>query len=427
MFSGNNFYEVVVLMNENEKNMQYIEVSEGIRLHFYYETDFITNFVSLVWTVSADKKTATTVSLIAECLKTGPDGNRTELDKRLADMYGANFDAQIIQKGGRQLIALNFESISDKAADEKVLKNGIELLRQCVECRINEKMLNQAKQRLKNRLEQKNDSAAETAIERLIDIVYADDSFSVHCDGYAEDISNISVNDVNELFGKIKAEAPTDIFISGDINKETAVNYAEQLIYKRRNPQKLEADDVNITAGCAEKSEGRSIDQSRIAMAYTSDLEPYGKDYYTALVLREILCGSGDSVLYDSVRQKEGLCYYIGGRLMRFRMVYIIDAGIKVGSEEKAASIIEDSIRSTKITDTMVNKAKNAVIRAEGETADKRTGRLNETMNSMLLGVIEKIPVEKMIESISTNDVSKALNKLEYKGKFILYAQKGDK
>ena len=121
-------------------------------------------------------------------------------------MYGANFDAQILQKGGRQLIALNFESISDKAADEKVLKNGIELLRQCVECRINEKMLNQAKQRLKNRLEQKNDSAAETAIERLIDIVYADDSFSVHCDGYAEDISNISVNDVNELFGKIKAE-----------------------------------------------------------------------------------------------------------------------------------------------------------------------------------------------------------------------------
>ena len=112
---------------------------------------------------------------------------------------------------------------------------------------------------------------------------------------------------------------------------------------------------------------------------------------------------------------------------MRFRMVYIIDTGIKVGSEEKAASIIEDSIRSTKITDTMVNKAKNAVIRAEGETADKRTGRLNETMNSMLLGIIEKIPVEKTIESISTNDVSKALNKLEYKGKFILYAQKGDK
>lgn len=48
-------------------------------------------------------------------------------------------------------------------------------------------------------------------------------------------------------------------------------------------------------------------------------------------------------------------------------------------------------------------------------------------MNSMLLGIIEKIPVEKTIESISTNDVSKALNKLEYKGKFILYAQKGDK
>ena len=40
-------------------------------------------------------------------------------------------------------------------------------------------------------------------------------------------------------------------------------------------------------------------------------------------------------------------------------------------------------------------------------------------MNSMLLGIIEKIPVEKMIESISADDVRKALNKLEYKGKFI--------
>ncbi len=142
------------------------------------------------------------------------------------------------------------------------------------------------------------------------------------------------------------------------------------------------------------------------------------------MILREILCGAGGSVLYNNIRQKEGLCYYIGGRIMRFRMVYIIDAGVGKGSEEHSASLIDESIKFAKINDDMLQKAKRAVLRDENFTDDRRTGKINRAINNMLLGITEKQSIENDINSVTLSDVQKALSGLVKKGVFILYAEK---
>ena len=60
-------------------------------------------------------------------------------------MYGAVFDSFVIQKGGRQLLTLNIECVSDSAAEEKVFKNAVSLIRRTIESKITEKALMQAK------------------------------------------------------------------------------------------------------------------------------------------------------------------------------------------------------------------------------------------------------------------------------------------
>lgn len=432
---GNNYLEVISLIigentfknfmeNNQSGDYEQIEIYEGVRLHYFIENTFSTNFISVIWTIPAERETATTVALLAECLKLGKDGDRSTLDKKLSQMYGSNLDATILQKGGRQLLAVNLECVTDKAAGEKLFKNAVELVKTTINEKICNEALSEAKHRLKTSIEQKRDSTAQIAVEKLIDLVFPNDAFSVHCDGYIDDIESIDLSQINDMFFELKSKAPTDIFISGNIEKDIAVKASKSFVSRRENITPLPVDEQNITAGCAEKSEKRAIGQSRIATAYKTSLSPYGKDWYTAMILREMLCGAGDSVLYNSIRQQEGLCYYIGGKIIRFRMVYIIDAGVGKGSEEHSASLIDESIKSVKLNEEQLIKAKKAVLRDENFNDDRRTGKINRTMNEMLLGITDKEPMENYINRVTLSDVQDALNGLVRKGVFILYAEK---
>ncbi|GFI62377.1 hypothetical protein IMSAG049_01559 [Clostridiales bacterium] len=413
-----------MITREYEKTYEITEISEAVRLHYFDEEKFNTNFISVIWTIPAEKKNVTKVSLLAECLRLGIDGNRHALEEKLSEMYGAVFDAVVLQKGGRQLLALNIECIKDSVAGEKVLKNAAGLINDIINSKIADNALTQAKRRLKTRLVTKNDLAAEYAIEKLIDITYPNDSFSVHCDGYIDDIDKIDTKELNELFNELKCSAHTDIFISGELTKEKAMSISKSLIGRRENIKKLPIDEINICFGCAATSEKRLISQSRLAVAYTSKLNPWGKDWCIGLVLREILCGAGSSVLYDSVRQEEGLCYYIGGRLMRFRMVYVIDAGVDSGNEDKTLKLIDEAINSCCIDEDKLDAAKKAVLKDLKATEDRRTGIINEKLNEMLLGITIEHQAEKDIQTITIKDVMSALKGLEKKGVFIVASDK---
>ena len=177
---------------------------------------------------------------------------------------------------------------------------------------------------------------------------------------------------------------------------------------------------------CQSETEKRNIGQSRVAVLYVSDLDAWGKKWYTALILKEILCGAGSSLLYDNVRQENGLCYYIGGKIMRFRMVYVIDAGVAPGNEETTLELIDESIKNFCIDDDCFKSAKKAVMRDIKSGEDRRMGRINNAMNEMLLGITIDHDLEEDINAITIEDIRKSAQHLVIKGVFVLAAEKGD-
>lgn len=413
-----------MLIGEYEKTENMIEIYEAVRLHCINEEKFNTNFISVVWTMPSERRRATKTALIAEALRLGPGGDRRSLDERLAEMYGAVFETAVVQKGGRTLLTLNMEVVKDENAGEKVLKNAVSLLREIIMGKISDSAFRQAVGRLKASLTERNDTAAVYAVESLIDMVYPNDPFSIHCGGYLDDIDSISLKDVNDLYGWIKSMGHTDIFISGSVDKDTAEEIARSFIPRRTDINKLPIDKAEPAGGCAEKTEKRNIGQSRVAAAYTLELGPKGKGYYTALILRDILCGAGSSILYDSIRQEEGLCYYIGAKFMRFRMLYVIDSGVAPGNEDKTVNLIDKGINSCCIDEKLFESAKRSVLREIKAGEDRRSGAVNKCMNEMLLGITEDENAEEIIDSITLADVKKAAAGLKKKGVFIVAAEK---
>ena len=403
-----------------EKYAELIDIAEAVRLHHIQEKKFNTNLISVLWTIPANRDTATGMALLAEALRLGKDGNRDELEKKLAEMYGAVLDTMIIKKGGRQLLNINIEFVTDNVASEKVYKNAVQLMKDIINSKIAQLAFDQAKSRLQTSLLQRNDLASEYTIDRLVDIVYPDDDFSIHGDGYIEDIEKVRLSDLNDLFMYLKVSAHTGIFISGDVEREKAIKTAHEIIGRREDVEKLSIDEVNISRGCAEKNEIRNIGQSRLAIAYTTDLKAWGKDWLSALIIREVLCGSGLSLLYDNVRQKEGLCYYIGAKLMRFRMLYIIDAGVSLGHEESVVNMVHECIENISINDEQLKRAKGAILYDFKASQDRRTGLINETLNDVLLGVTIEHNIEDELNEIKLDEINSKIKNLNKKGVFIL-------
>lgn len=144
-----------MLIGEYEKTEDMIEICEAVRLHCIKEEKFNTNFISVIWTMPAERHRATKIALIAEALRLGPGGDRKSLDEKLAEMYGAVFETAVIQKGGRELLALNMEVVKDENAGEKVLKNAVSLMKDIISGKISDTAFRQASSRLRASLAEK--------------------------------------------------------------------------------------------------------------------------------------------------------------------------------------------------------------------------------------------------------------------------------
>ena len=157
-----------MLTGEYIKNDRITEISEAVRLHNIREEKFNTNFISVLWIIPCERENATMISLLAEALRLGPAGDIKKLDERLAEMYGAVFETAVIKKGGRELLTLNMEVIKDENAGEKVFKNAASLMREIIGGRIGDKAFRQAKGRLAQILAEREDTAADYAVEKLM-------------------------------------------------------------------------------------------------------------------------------------------------------------------------------------------------------------------------------------------------------------------
>ena len=109
------------------------KIKNDINLHVIETDKFKTNIISIFLTTELDRKNVTKEALIPAVLRLGTNNIKTqrELNKRLEEMYGANFNCGIEKRGDNHVLKFYIESIEDKYAlnKEKILEIGNNNLR----------------------------------------------------------------------------------------------------------------------------------------------------------------------------------------------------------------------------------------------------------------------------------------------------------
>lgn len=381
-------------------------------------------------TTKLQREDVTKNALIPAVLKRGTANMTTqeEINKKLEEMYGASFDCGIDKTGDNQVLKFYLETINDEFAfnkNEKLLQQAIEKLFEIIfnpyleNGYFKEEYVKQEKENLKQIIQGKIDNKARYALDRCIEEMYKDEPFGIYKYGYTEDLEKIDAKNLFEQYQKLINESKIDIFVSGILYENI-----EEIVKENENIQKLverEANyvvpEIKVKESVQEKeiTESMDVTQGKVIIGLDVNINDDSKRYATMLY-NSLLGGSANSKLFQNVREKASLAYTASSSYMRFKNNIFINCGIEINNYDKALKIIREQIDSMKngdFTEDEIQNAKKGIIASIKAIDDEQDTEITYYFGQeMSKNEVDLDTYMKNIEQIKKSDIQEIANKV---------------
>lgn len=410
------------------------EIKQGIKVHFRNTKKYKTNLITVFLSVPLDKKTVTKNALITSILRLGTEKQPTqeEINKKLEEMYGAEFNCGIEKIGENQLLKFYIEVLNDEFTPEK--ENLLEeAINQLLDIIFNPVMKDNSflreyieteKVNLKNIIESKINDKEQYSFDRCIEEMYKDMPYAIYKYGYVEDIEKLTDEELYNQYQELIKTAKIDIYISGDFNK----NEIKNVIQNNMNIQKLSSRNVdkiveqtNIVGASSARpkpntiEEKQNVTQGKLVIGLDIDDNSENSKYILG-IYNVILGASATSKLFQNVREKASLAYSARSVYVRQKNNIYIRCGIEIGNFDKAIPIIYkqlDDMKKGDFTDEDIQSAKETFISAIKSIQDEQDEEITYFISQELLG--DKPDFEEYInkmQSVTKQQVQDVANKI---------------
>lgn len=404
------------------KNIETIKINEGINLNIINTEKFKSRLLVFNIIRPLRKEDATKNALLALVLKRGTEKypNNLILQRKMEELYGVKLNLNVIIRGNKHILRFSLQFIDDSyIKDENYFFQVIDLLIEVMfnpkleDGIFNEEFLNQEKKNLTRRIESRINNKRNYAIEKTIEEMFSEESFSIPRLGYVEDIESINSQNLYEYYKQVLKESPIEIFYTGEMQEDIIKHLKSNLNINRKEIISLKREKIIGTVDKIKKiEEDLDVNQGKIVLGYRTGI-PYENDLYTALVLAiEIFGGNPNSKLFLNVREKESLAYYIVARIFKYKSFVLVDAGIEFDKFDETLNIIEkelDKVKAGDFTERDIEIAKKSLISSLESVEDGLHNILEYNFDSKLtndyrdartkISDIEKVKKDSIIEA----------------------------
>src|SRR5699024_11644518 len=171
--------------------------------------------------------------------------NEKSLMKALDELYGADLAISGAKRGDSHVLTFRLEVANDKflTHENNLIGEAFQLLHEILykpyteDGIFSEKIMQQEKSNLKSNLVSVYDDKLAYANMRLIDHMCENERFSIHKNGYVEDLPDITAAALFEYYQQVLAEDDINIYITGDIDKADLEAQAESIFHLKANSQ----------------------------------------------------------------------------------------------------------------------------------------------------------------------------------------------
>lgn len=405
-------------------DLKRVDLGNNINLTLIKTSKFKTNLVSVYIQRVLDRDEVTKNALLPSVITSGSKNYPTlrEISHKMDNFYGASLFSNAGKRSEKQILEFKILGVNDKYIDEKIFKDMIEFLNDIINNPFiendgfKEEYLHLEKQNLKDKIKAAINDKKAYAQNKCIEAMCKDERYSIEENGYEEDIESITAVDLYNHYKNILKTSPIDIVVEGDFDDDFVADAVKQnfkfergdIIEIPRGKYVKKVDDVKVV------EEKMDITQGKLVMGYRANVDYMDNDkYYSLVVGNSVFGGGAHSKLFNNVREKESLCYYVFSSVEKYKSIMFVSSGIEAQNYEKAVKIIKEQLedlKNGKITDTELANSKSALINSAKSVTDniggmsefsfaQSLGKTNSTVEDLIKS-IEKVTVNDIVDSV---------------------------
>jgi len=282
--------------------------------------------------------------------------SREALQTRMDALYGLSVSCGTDKVGRQSVIWFEMKSVNESYLPKgaTTVSAALDLMHEIlfepkmIDGHFRKKTVEEEKRMLKEDFEAEYNDKTEFAYNRFANIMFEKELAKYRAKGIYETMDDISVSTVTKAYHSMLENDQVTLIATGDFTMERI----QELVFSRfRFPSPaapeawLDREEKTIGEPTLIREYG-DLNQARLNIGYRINVRFGDASYYTASLLNGILGEFDHSKLFQIVREKHTLCYYINSIYDSNKGVISIMAGIDPQNEEKALRLIQEVIES---------------------------------------------------------------------------------
>jgi predicted Zn-dependent peptidase len=239
-----------------------------------------------------------------------------------------------------------------------------------------------------------------------VEEMFAGDVYGISVDGYIEDVDALNSGSLKEAH-EAMLNLPLEIFVTGDVDKSDAEGLFGNMV-GQTDLQSVMVEYGRIPKFEVERkarviTEKQDVSQAKLAMGFITGVVAQDSDYDAITMYNAVFGGGPYSKLFNNVREKHSLCYYVGSRVDRFKGVMLVNAGINGADYAKAHAEIlkqDEAIKAGNISDEEFMAARLGLINTIRSAKDSLSSMEEFYLRRLLSGETLENSIDEIVSGI---------------------------
>lgn len=342
-------------------------------VHTIKTDKFKTSHVEVIFRDIANKEEMGAYSFLADMLsqssKTYP--RKKDLITRFEELYKIIVYATTLRVGNIldfhvSLDFINPNYINDKSYVEEVIKTLFDIIENpnVTNDEFDLKTFNIVKERLKREINSLKENPMKQSIKEAFKAMNTNTPTSYELLGTLESLEKITPSSLYKTYRNLRKNFKVDIFLIGNLEMDDTVSLIKKYFKNRyiiENKLDLMVDNKEIKKPVVKSITSDNVQANLVMIFNLKNLTEIEKNI--TFNVFNYLYGNGGltSKLYQSIREKNSLCYAISSMYLKYDKLLLVHISLEQANVKKATSLVKKELKNMQAGNFTEEELKDAI------------------------------------------------------------------
>lgn len=404
-------------------------------VHTIKTDKFKTSHVEVIFRDIANKEEMGAYSFLADMLsqssKTYP--RKKDLITRFEELYKIIVYATTLRVGNVldfhvSLDFINPNYINDKSYVEEVIKTLFDIIENpnVTNDEFDLKTFNIVKERLKREINSLKENPMKQSIKEAFKAMNTNTPTSYELLGTLESLEKITPSSLYKTYRNLRKNFKVDIFLIGNLEMDDTVSLIKKYFKNRyiiENKLDLMVDNKEIKKPVVKSITSDNVQANLVMIFNLKNLTEIEKNI--TFNVFNYLYGNGGltSKLYQSIREKNSLCYQISSMYLKYDKLLLVHISLEQANVKKAALLVKKELKNMQAGNFTEEELKDAINNMI-ISLDMAQDNTVSIINNYVFHVFDNLPMPEerieMFKNIKKEDVINVAKKVKLNTIFTL-------